>query len=165
MNRFLSGGIAALAAIAATPSFAHGAGGHAPKAPAYVASQVEDTAFGRQGDPGKVTRTLTLDMSDRMRFTPDQLTLRRGETVRLKVVNKGRLPHELVLGTDEAIRAHWEAMKQHPDMEHDDPSMVHVAPGESGEIVWQFTRTGEFRFACLLPGHFEAGMHGRIVVR
>lgn len=165
MNRFLLGGVAALAALAASSAFAHGAGGHAPKAPAYVASQVEDTAFGRQGDPKKVTRTLTLDMSDSMRFTPDQLTLRRGETVRLKVVNKGRLPHELVLGTEEAIRLHWEAMKQHPDMEHDDPSMVHVAPGAAGEIVWQFTQPGDFQFACLLPGHFEAGMRGRIVVR
>ena len=34
----------------------------------------------------------------------------------------------------------------------------------SSELLWKFTKTGEFYFACLVPGHFEAGMHGKIVV-
>ena len=42
--------------------------------------------------------------------------------------------------------------------------MVHVAAGKSGEIVWTFNRAGEFDFACLIPGHFQAGMVGRIRV-
>ena len=67
----------------------------------------------------------------------------------------------MVLGTKKAIAEHAELMKKFPDMEHSDPNMAHVKPGKSGEIVWQFTKAGEFQFACLQPGHFEAGMVGR----
>lgn len=166
MNRTLLGWVAASAMLTSVPSFAHGDGGHAPQAHrSHAASEVVDTPFGRQGDPKKVTRTISVDMTDDMRFTPAVLTVKRGETVRLKVANKGQVLHELVLGTESDLRQHAEAMKKHPGMEHDEPSMVHVAPGATGEVVWQFTRPGEFRFACLLPGHFEAGMTGTVVVR
>lgn len=150
--------------LAAAPAQAHGPAAHAHSTP-YVAAQVVQTAFGRQGDPAKVTRTFRIAMTDAMRFSPQTLSVRRGETVRLRIVNQGALQHELVLGTAEEIRKHWEAMKKHPEMEHEDPHMAHVAPGQRGEIVWQFTEAGEFEFACLLPGHFEAGMRGKVLVR
>lgn len=165
MNRHLPGWLAALAMLSAAPqSFAHGDGHHAKSHP-FVAADAVETAFGRQGDPKKVSRTIVVDMTDNMRFTPSTLTVKRGDTVRLRVVNKGQLLHELVLGTPTEIKKHWEAMKKHPGMAHDEPSMVHVAPGKTGEVVWQFTQPGEFQFACLLPGHFEAGMTGTVVVR
>lgn len=165
MNRNYSLGLAAAMAMLATPvSFAHGDSSHAPKAHTYSPSGVVDTAFGRQGDPKKVTRTITVDMTDNMRFTPDVLKVRRGETVRLNVMNKGRVLHELVLGTPADIQEHWQAMKNHPGMEHDQPQSAHVAAGSKGEVIWQFTKPGEFQFACLLPGHFEAGMAGKVVV-
>jgi uncharacterized cupredoxin-like copper-binding protein len=85
--------------------------------------------------------------------------------VRFVVRNKGRQLHEMVLGTKEALREHAEMMKKFPEMEHDDAHMTHVKPGRTGEIVWQFTTPGEFQYACLLPGHFEAGMVGRVTVR
>lgn len=165
MNRNTVGWVAALAMLTSSFAFAHGDAGHTQHSRAYVASEVVDTAFGREGDPKKVTRTITVDMTDNMRFTPDVLTVKRGETVRLKVANKGQLLHELVLGTPAEIQKHSEAMRKHPGMEHDEPSMVHVAAGKTGELVWQFTKPGEFQFACLLPGHFEAGMSGKVVVR
>lgn len=165
MNRTLIGLVAAVATLTAPFAFAHGDGAHAPQARDHVASQVVDTPFGREGDPRQASRTLTVDMTDNMRFTPGTLTVKRGETVRLKVANKGQVMHEFVLGTEAQIRKHWAAMKQHPGMQHDEPSMVHVAPGKTGEVVWQFTQPGEFQFACLLPGHFEAGMSGRVVVK
>lgn len=165
MNRNHSLGlVAALAMLTAPFSFAHGDASHAPVARAYSPSQVVDTAFGRQGDPKKVTRTITVDMTDNMRFTPDVLKVRRGETVRLNVVNKGRVLHELVLGTPADIKEHWEAMKKHPGMAHEQPQSAHVDAGSKGEVLWQFTKAGEFQFACLLPGHFEAGMVGKVVV-
>lgn len=165
MNRYYPVGlVAAVAMLTATISFAHGDASHAPMAHAYSPSQVVDTAFGRQGDPKKVTRTITVDMTDNMRFTPDVLKVRRGETVRLNVVNKGRVLHELVLGTPADIQEHWEAMKKHPGMAHEQPQAAHVDAGRKGEVVWHFTKAGEFQFACLLPGHFEAGMVGKVVV-
>ena len=67
----------------------------------------------------------------------------------------------MVLGTPEELKAHAELMRKYPEMEHSDANMAHVKPSASGEILWQFTQPGEFRFACLIPGHFEAGMVGR----
>ncbi len=155
---------AALALLAAAaPAFPHGDEAHA-KSRAYDPARVEDTVFGREGDPRKVTRTIRLDMSDAMRFSPAELKVRRGETIRFVVHNGGRLLHEMVLGTPEALKAHAELMKRFPDMEHADPNMAHVKPGATGRIVWQFTKAGRFQFACLQAGHFEAGMVGAITV-
>jgi uncharacterized cupredoxin-like copper-binding protein len=56
-------------------------------------------------------------------------------------------------------------MARFPDMQHDEPWMAHVPPGRTGEIVWTFNRVGEFAFACLIAGHYQAGMVGRITVR
>ena len=131
---------------------------------AMAHGQTEDTAFGRAADPHKADRTVRIEMSDGMRFTPSALTVRQGDTVRLRVRNSGKLLHELVIGTDKELAEHAELMKKHPTMEHDEPYMAHVAPGKKGEIVWTFNRHGEFDFACLLPGHYEAGMVGKIRV-
>jgi uncharacterized cupredoxin-like copper-binding protein len=154
----------ALAAIIAAAALVphHHAAAHGPSHGAS-ATQVE-TPFGRTGDPRRVARTVDIRMSDDMRFTPARLAVREGETVRLRVRNTGRVMHELVLGTREELDAHAELMRKHPGMEHDEPYMAHVAPGARGEIVWQFTRAGEFHYGCLVPGHFEAGMRGRITV-
>lgn len=123
-----------------------------------------ETAFGRTGDPKKVTRTMTVTMRDTMRFEPAHLTVREGDTVRLVVRNSGKVLHELVLGTEKELAEHAELMKKFPGMEHDEPYMAHVSSGKRGEIVWQFTEAGTFKFACLIPGHFEAGMVGTIRV-
>ena len=160
--------LALCAALAAALAFgshamAHG-DGHAA-ARKFDASQVEATPYGQEGNPGKVTRTIRVAMKDTMRFEPGKLTVRKGETVRFVVANKGAVLHEMVLGTAKALKEHAELMKKHPGMEHDEPGMAHVKPGASGEIVWQFTQPGEFHFACLIPGHFEAGMVGVVTVK
>jgi uncharacterized cupredoxin-like copper-binding protein len=131
----------------------------------FDASQVEATPFGQEGDPKKVTRIIRVSMTDGMRFEPENLTVLKGETIRFVVANKGAVLHEMVLGTAQALKEHAELMKKHPGMEHDEPGMAHVKPGAAGEIVWQFTQAGEFQFACLVPGHFEAGMVGKVVVK
>jgi uncharacterized cupredoxin-like copper-binding protein len=84
--------------------------------------------------------------------------------VRFIVENKGKMPHEMVLGTMEELKEHAALMKKFPGMEHDEPSIAHVAPGAHGEIGWRFSRAGTYYFACLVPGHFEAGMIGTITV-
>ena len=156
--------IAVLGALgSAPPAHAHGDAQHQP-AP-FDPSKVEPMPFGQQGNPANVTRTVRVEMRDTMRFAPANITVRRGETVRFVPANQGQVLHEMVLGPPEALRAHAEMMKKHPGMEHDEPYMAHVQPGQSGEIVWHFTRPGEFQFACLLPGHFEAGMVGKVLVK
>lgn len=152
--------IALTAALASGPAAAHG-DAHTKKtaAPARV-----EKSFGRTGDAKQVTRTIAVDMSDRMRFTPDSLTVKQGETVKFVVKNSGKTLHEFVLGTLPELKSHAELMKKFPGMEHDEPYMAHVTPGKTETVVWQFTRDGEFHFGCLLPGHFEAGMVGKINV-
>lgn len=104
-------------------------------------------------------------MEDSMRFTPGNIVVKRGETIRFKVSNHGKLLHEMVIGTMKELEAHAELMKKFPGMEHDEPYMAHVSPGKDGAIVWQFTKAGEYHYACLIPGHMEAGMIARITVR
>jgi uncharacterized cupredoxin-like copper-binding protein len=149
--------------VAAGPARAHGDEKHPAKV--FDPSMAEQKSFGIAADPKKATRTMTISMSDRMRFTPETLTVRTGETVRFVVRNGGKLMHELVLGTQEELDKHAEEMKKFPDMEHAEPHMLHVRPGSTGDLVWTFNRAGEFHFACLIPGHYDAGMKGRIIVK
>ena len=135
------------------------------RASGKTAPPPQETAFGRAGNPGKVTRTVTVTMNDRMRFVPDHVVVRRGDTIRFLVKNEGRIMHEFVLGTMTDLKAHAELMRKHPGMEHEAPYMAHAAPGKSEAVVWQFTKPGEYHFACLMPGHFEAGMVGKIDAR
>ena len=128
-------------------------------------TKTEQHSFGRASDPAKAKRTITIDMSDQMRFTPDKLEVNRGDTVRIVVKNGGKLMHELVLGTEETLNEHAELMKKFPGMEHDEPYMAHVAPGKEMTMGWQFTDAGTFSFGCLIPGHYDAGMKGTVVVR
>jgi uncharacterized cupredoxin-like copper-binding protein len=123
------------------------------------------SAIGKPGDAKKVTRTVNVDMNDNMRFSPAMLNVRKGETIRFVVKNSGRIKHEMVLGSMAELKEHAAMMQQMPEMEHADANMVTVEPGKAGEIVWQFSKAGKFDFACLQPGHFEAGMKGQLVVK
>lgn len=152
----------AAAALAGGAAFAH-SGRPAAKS-GYDYSKAEETPFGRAMDPAKANRTVRIAMGDTMRFAPARLTVKRGDAVRFVARNDGKLMHEMVLGTRADLEAHAEMMRRHPDMEHDEPHMLHVAPGKSGEMGWRFTKAGEFFYGCLVPGHFEAGMVGIITV-
>jgi uncharacterized cupredoxin-like copper-binding protein len=155
----------ALALMApSAPVMAHGVGPDAARATS-AAEGAEQTPFGIAGDRAKATRTIRVDMADTMRFAPSQVVVRRDETVRFVVRNRGATMHEMVIGTPSDLAEHAALMKRFPDMEHDAPHMAHVKPGATGEIVWKFNRPGTFQFACLAPGHFEAGMVGRVIVR
>jgi uncharacterized cupredoxin-like copper-binding protein len=124
----------------------------------------EQKPWGIAAEPREARRTIEILMTDDMRFSPSHLDIRQGETLRLRAVNRGQVMHEIVIGTRQELEAHAEMMKKHPNMEHDEPYMAHVEPGQRGDIVWTFNRPGDFEFACLIPGHFEAGMRGTIRV-
>jgi uncharacterized cupredoxin-like copper-binding protein len=145
-------------------AWAHGSAGHGGTNPGSAAPAPEQKAWGIAGDPRQVRRTITVTMRDTMRFAPDLIEVREGETVRLVVRNAGRVMHELVIGTREELQAHAALMVKFPNMAHDEPYMAHVSPGRQGSLVWTFNRPGDFEFACLVAGHFEAGMIGRIRV-
>jgi uncharacterized cupredoxin-like copper-binding protein/Cu/Ag efflux protein CusF len=122
------------------------------------------TPFGDPGMAGVADRTIAVTMSDEMRFTPDRIAVRQDETVRFIVRNAGTIRHEMMIGTVEELKQHAKLMQQFPEMEHEDENAVTVDPGQQGEIVWTFSLPGTFAFACLMPGHYEAGMKGEIAV-
>ena len=126
---------------------------------------VAQEAFGTAGDPTKVSRTIDVGMTDEMRFFPEVVDVKVGETLRFRLTNRGNTNHEMVIGTLRELQEHAALMKRFPGMEHSEPYMAHVRPGATEEIVWKFNRPGEFSYACLVAGHFEAGMVGKAIVK
>jgi uncharacterized cupredoxin-like copper-binding protein len=120
-----------------------------------------------------VSRSIAVNMDDQMRFTPSQIDVQAGETIRFVVTNSGRTAHEMVLGSDEAIREHAEAMKQAAaqgqaqggEHNHGTAAAISVAAGKTGELVVTFAQATRLQMACLVPGHYEAGMRGTLEVK
>lgn len=124
----------------------------------------DGAASGHTGVAAQVVRTIEVDMNDNMRFSPDSIEVNTGDTIRFVVTNSGRIRHEMVFGTDAQLKTHYAAMLKHPDMKHTDANQISLAPGKSGDLIWQFSQAGTVSFACLEPGHYDAGMKGSVSV-
>ena len=161
MKKFTSALLVALITSASTFAFAHGDEAHAKKAGPVKKEQKE---WGIGGDAKAVTRTITFTMTDNMRFDPDKINVKQGDTVRFVIKNGGKVMHEMVIGTKKDLEEHAALMMKFPNMEHDEPYMAHVGPGKTGELIWTFNKPGSFDFACLIAGHYQAGMTGKVTV-
>ena len=159
-KRALGAGLVLLAIVGAGPALAHGTPHGDDKAPV----RKEQKDWGIAGDAKASKRRIEVRMGDDMRFKPDRISVKLGETLRFVVRNDGQVLHEFVIGTKAANDKHAALMLKFSGMEHDEPHLVHVAPGKTGEIVWTFNRAGQFEFACLIAGHHQAGMVGAITV-
>jgi uncharacterized cupredoxin-like copper-binding protein len=144
--------IALLAASSAASAAGAHAGGHG------------ESAIGKPGVTSKVSRTIQVEMASGMRFKPAEIRVKKGETIRFVLKNTDGVKHEFSLGTEKELLEHYEVMKRFPDMEHDEPNKISLAPGKHGVIIWQFTQADVVNFACLHPGHFDAGMKGQVIV-
>ena len=153
-----------IAATAVVPfaAHAHSTEDHAKAANAPIST--DQHAFGVEGNPKSASRTIRISMDDGMHYSQSEIRVRQGETVTFVISNKGKLFHELVIGTEAELQKHAELMRDNPTMEHDQPYMAHVKPGATDKMTWKFTKAGTFLYGCLVAGHFEAGMKGRIVV-
>ena len=151
--------IAAVLATLAAPVLASGnhEGGHGEK-----------MAVGEPGKKFKITQTILVTMKEaedgKMLFVPASFKVREGQTVKFVIRNGGDMDHEFVLDTRDEILEHKKLMEKFPEMEHDDPTAIRLSAGKSGEIIWKFSNGGTFTFACLVPGHYDAGMHGEVTV-
>ncbi|MCY0150797.1 MULTISPECIES: cupredoxin domain-containing protein [Hoeflea] len=125
-------------------------------------------AIGNPGKASEVGRTIEVIMKEtddgEMIFEPKEINVKKGETIRFMVMNKGELEHEFVLDNHEGVMEHKEMMERMPEMEHDDPNSVRLDPGMDGEVIWSFANAGPFEFACLIPGHYDSGMKGMLTV-
>ena len=159
MNSVRIIGYAVGLAMATTAAISYAGPGHAGGHGDTHASQL-----GKPGDLKEVSRTIEISMNDTMRYSPANIAVKRGETIRFVVKNDGKIKHEMVLGTVKELKEHAALMRKFPEMEHADPNQVSVEPGKTGEMIWQFSRAGKVVFACLQPGHYEAGMVGKVTV-
>jgi len=152
-------------AVATSVGLAFPLGGYAQ---ALAHENQDHFSAGQPGDPRKPSRIVKVSMLEegkRMLFDPPAIEVRLGEQVRFVLFNEGSEYHEFVLATHTENRKHAELMKKFPEMEHNDPNAKRLSALSSGELLWKFTRPGEFEYACLIPGHFQAGMHGKITVK
>ena len=138
--------------------------------PTHALADVGHAHFsaGAPGNPKKPARMIEVTMKEgdgKMEYVPSRVEVKRGEQIRFVIKNVGELPHEFVLASTADNLKHAALMQKYPDMEHDDPNGKTLQPKANSEILWRFTKRGEFEFACLIPGHREAGMTGKIVVK
>ena len=140
------------------------AGSVAGRACAHEHHGPQSYSAGKPGDRSKPSRTIEIEMSE-MAYVPFRIEVMRGEQIRFVLHNVGTEDHEFLLATTKENLKHAELMKKHPNMEHDEPNGVRVAPKESAEILWAFTKAGTFEYSCLIPNHREYGMTGRVTVK
>jgi uncharacterized cupredoxin-like copper-binding protein len=119
---------------------------------------------GEPGDPKKPSREIVVEMTE-MAYDPASIEVKRGEQIKFVVRNTGRLDHEFLLATTAENLKHAEAMRKNPDMEHDEPNGVKLAPEKSAVVLWKFTKRGSFEYSCLIPDHRQTGMIGKIIVK
>ncbi len=146
------------ALMSASAAFAGGTGEHSH----------DEMEVGRPGIETEVTRTINVRMYEtedgEYLYEPRDLAIKAGETIRFVIVNDGESPHEFVLDTMPKNEEHKALMEKFPEMEHEDPNAVRLEPGKEGTIIWTFENSGDFEFACLIPGHYEAGMFTPVAV-
>ena len=116
-----------------------------------------ESTIGKPAKMSQVTKTITVDMSDDMRFTPEKINVRKGDVVQFIVKNSGKVKHEMVLGTPKELAAHYKQMLKFPGMVHEDPQTASVAPGQSGDIVWAFTNSGMWTLLACNPATSTPG--------
>ena len=150
--------------FALSPISAYAAGTHDHSHSKMMEFDPVENDFGSYKPKMQVTKTIEIVMLDQMRFTPSVVKVKKGDVIKFVHSNSGVIMHEFVLGTPDSLAEHAEMMKKFPGMEHSEPYMTHVAPGKKGEVIWQFSEEGEFSFGCLIPGHFDAGMKGSVIV-
>ena len=164
-----------VSAASGAPGHSHGHSGFAagepgdPKKPARIIQVTSRETDGKRAALVQKTTSVVDGNTDikhaTMIFIPDRIEIRKGEQIRFKLRNNGEIDHEFVIATTAENLKHAEEMKKNPEMEHDEPNMKRLAPKQVADIVWRFTKSGEFEFACLIPGHRESGMIGKIIVK
>jgi uncharacterized cupredoxin-like copper-binding protein len=133
-----------------------------------LAHEGHDFPAGEPGNPKRTSKTILVTMREsdgKMLFSPNRIEVRQGEQIKFVLTNAGYLDHEFMISTPEENKKHAALMQKYPDMEHDDPNGKTVKTKQKGELIWRFTKKGTFEFACLIPGHYEAGMYGTIIVK
>lgn len=124
----------------------------------------ETFAFGEPADPGEADRIVEITASDDLRFTPGEISVAAGEIVTFRVTNEGAIVHDFTVGDEETQNEHEAQMTEMPGMGHEEPNLLTLDPGETGELTWRFTSPGTVLLGCHQPGHYAGGMVATVTV-
>ena len=140
--------------------------------------------IGEKGKLSEVDRVIEIKMYDNF-YEPNEIKVKKGETIKFKVYNFGEFVHEFNIATKEMHLKHQPEMmklveneillankidkKKMKEMAKKDHSMSHshsnsvlLEPNENGEIIWKFNTEAKLEAACNIPGHYETGMIAKI---
>ena len=141
-------------------------------------------AIGEKGKEANIDRVITVLMYDNY-YEPNQIKVKKNETIKFLVQNKGELVHEFNIATREMHLKHQPEMmkmveneillvdkidkqkmkemsKKNPAMAHSHSNSVLLSPGEKGQIIWKFSNSIDIEAACNVPGHYDVGMIAKI---
>ena len=141
-------------------------------------------AIGVKGNEENVDRVINVSMYDNY-YQPNKFKVKKNETIKFVLENKGQLVHEFNIATQEMHLKHqpemmmmveheilladkidkkkmMEMAKKSPSMAHKHSNSVLLAPGESAELIWKFSNTVDIEAACNVPGHYDVGMIAKI---
>ena len=120
---------------------------------------------GDSADSADSPQTVTLKMTDQLRFEPGEIRVKAGQLVEMKIDNsKGGVLHDFAVDKIPVGSVHHEAGAAH-NMQGADPDL-HLAVGAKKRGMLEFTplEPGEYEFHCTVLGHAQAGMRGTIIV-
>ena len=140
--------------------------------------------IGEKGKVSEVSKTITIYMYDNY-YKPNEIDIKKGETIKFIVFNYGELVHEFNIATKEMHIKHQPEMikmvenqillggkidkKKMKEMAKKDHSMSHshsnsvlLEPNQSAELIWKFNTAADLEAACNVPGHYESGMIAKI---
>ena len=141
-------------------------------------------AIGVKGNEENVDRVIKVLMYDNY-YQPNNFKIKKNETIKFVVENKGELVHEFNIATKAMHLKHQPEMmmmveneillsdkvdeekmkqmaKKNPAMGHSHSNSILLSPGEKGELVWKFNNKVKIEAACNVPGHYEVGMIAKI---
>lgn len=137
---------------------------HLSKIPSFSSAQdhYSASAIGRYGEAAYVDRVVEITMLDSLRYEPNLIMVRQNETIRFVIHNRGLVKQDWTLGQSAPLRTLAQQLVLEPSTPVN--PLLTLAPGHSGELIWQFTEVGNVDFASLQPGQYGAGMVGRVMV-
>ena len=141
-------------------------------------------SIGVKGQEENIDRVIKVSMYDNY-YQPNNFKIKKNETIKFIVENKGSLVHEFNIATKEMHLKHqpemlmmveheilladkidkkkmMEMSKKNPAMAHSHSNSVLLSPGEKAELVWKFSNTVDIEAACNVPGHYDVGMVAKI---
>ena len=140
--------------------------------------------IGVKGSEESVDRVIKVSMYDNY-YKPNKFKIKKNETIKFEVENKGELVHEFNIATKEMHLKHqpemmmmveheillankidkkkmMEMSKKNPAMAHSHSNSVLLSPGQKTELIWKFSNSVDIEAACNVPGHYDVGMIAKI---